>query len=154
MLPNVVRRSGARWGLLAAAAVALLLLGLYDEQARALLTQVAERVTGGGGGGLRPAGEGAPLTTRNVPAMVAFGLLYVGLSVLVLHMALANRRQTWLVMLSYGGALGVVAALLIVGKLLGMGATFTPLAREVIDFILSPLPVVLLLAVFWLAPRE
>lgn len=152
MLPDpAVRYSPVRWLLLVLVAIALLLLTIYDERARGLLTQVAEQTLGG-----QPTGTaaGPALTKRNLPAMVSFGLLYVGLTIGLLHLALNNSRQTRWILIAYAGAFATVAVLLVVGRLLGLGAIFTPLARELIDGILSPLPFLLLLAVFRLAPRS
>lgn len=151
MLPDpAVRSSPLRWLLLALVAVLLLLLTIYDERARGLLTQAAEHTLGG-----QPAGAatGPALTKRNLPAMVSFGLLYVGLTIALLHLALHNPRQTRWVLLAYAGAFATIAVLLVLGKVLGLTGTLTPLARELIDGLLSPLPFLLLLAVFRLAPR-
>ena len=62
------------------------------------------------------------------------------------------RRQTLIVGLVYGGVLGAVGGLLVLGKLLGSPSLALP-ARELIDNVLSPLPVLLLLAALRLAPR-
>ncbi|MBC7447316.1 MAG: hypothetical protein H7330_04600, partial [Hymenobacteraceae bacterium] len=136
---------------------ALLLFGHNDHQVQAFFTDLFTSA--------KPANApavvagGSTLTTRNVPAMIVYGLLYVGLSVLTLHFALADRRKTRIVLLAYGAVFVLIGGLLVLGKVLGMGATFTPFARDLIDGggvgggILSPLPVLLGIAIARLAPR-
>lgn len=146
-----------RWALLIGLASALLLLGHYDEAVRSLLTRW---FTGGSAAGVPTvAAGGATFTTRNVPAMLVYGLLYIGLSIGVLHLALADWRKTRLVLLAYAGTGALVGVLLVAGRVLGAAATLTPIARELIGGgpidsggLLSPLPVLLLLAIFRLAP--
>ncbi len=158
MAELLTARSRGQWVLLGLVGLALLLLGLFDERVRGLLTELFTAAPVATPTGVNPAAATAPvggavLTTRNIPAMIVFGLSYVGLSILTLHLALANRRQTWLVCLVYAGVFGLISVLLVLGRVLGQPATFTPPARELIDTILSPLPVLLLLAALRLAPR-
>jgi hypothetical protein len=141
-----------QWLLLGFVGVALLLLGLFDEPVRDLLTDLFTTHQPATAAPVAEAPAGPALTTRNLPAMVVFGLSYIGLSILTLHLALANRRQTLIVGLVYGGVLGAVGGLLVLGKLLGSPSLALP-ARELIDNVLSPLPVLLLLAALRLAPR-
>ena len=145
------------WLALGVVAAALLALGIYDEPLRHWLTGLF--TTGGGGTPPPVAAGGATLTTRNVPAMLVYGLLYVGLSIAFLHLFLADIRKTRIVVLAYVATFGLIGGLLVAGRVLGLGATLTPMARELIDGggigggILSPLPILLLIAVFRLAPR-
>lgn len=138
-----------RWGLAGLVAAALVTLGHYDGQVRAWLTGLFTDSTAPVP---RVAVGGATLTTRNVPAMLTYGLLYVALSVLLLHLLLGDRRRTRTVLLTYGATFALIGALLAAGRVLGLAATLTPPARELIDGVLSPLPILLLLAAFRLAP--
>ncbi len=160
-MTNAMRKDLARplsgWLALGVVAVALLALGIYDEPLRHWLTGLF--TTGGGGTPPPVAAGGATLTTRNVPAMLVYGLLYVGLSIAFLHLFLADIRKTRIVVLAYVATFVLIGGLLVAGRVLGLGATLTPMARELIDGggigggILSPLPILLLIAVFRLAPR-
>lgn len=155
-----VFNSNGRWALLIVLASALLLLGHYDELVRSLLT----RLFTGSAPVAAPSpatavAGGATFTTRNVPAMLAYGLLYVGLSIGVLHLALNDWRKTRLVVVAYGGTMALIGVLLVAGRVLGLASTLTPVARELIGGgpvdsggLLSPLPILLLLAIFRLAP--
>lgn len=155
------RRSAAKWALLVGLVGALLWLGHYSPIVQGVL---ARTFTSGVRPVVRQVAGGATLTTRSLPAMLTYGLLYVGLSVLTLHVALADRRRTRMVLLAYGGAFALIGGLLVVGQLTGLAATLTPLARTLIDGgaggdgggggLLSPLPVLLLLAFFRLAPQS
>ncbi len=156
---NPTPSSLGRWLPLIGLASALLLLGHYDEAVRSLLTRLFTSATAPANPPL--VAGGATFTTRNVPAMLVYGLLYVGLSIGVLHLALADRRKTRLVLLAYGGTFALIAALLVAGRVLGLAASLTPIARELIGGgpvdsggVLSPLPVLLLLAIFRLAPTS
>ncbi len=152
------RFSAARWAALIGAVGALLLLGHYDGDVREILS-------GWFAGSVPPtapvAAGGATFTTRSLPAMLLYGVLYVGLSILILHIALADRRKSRWVLLTYAAVMGLVGALLVAGRVLGMAATLTPIARDLIGGgpvdttgLLSPLPVLLLFAAFRLAPAE
>lgn len=152
-----VARPPGGWIALAVVGAALLTLGIYDVPLRQWLT---EQFTAGAVGTPPPvAAGGATLTTRNVPAMVVYGLLYVGLSIAFLHLFLADARKTRIVLLAYAATFALIGGLLVAGRVLGLGATLTPMARELIDGggigggILSPLPILLLIAAFRLAPR-
>lgn len=152
--PAPVARAG-RWVGLALAGGGLLLLGHFGIQMRALTANLL---------------SGRPLDTPvhapvgsilapSVPAGLLYIGLYLGLSILVLHLALADRRRSRLVLLLYGGALALVAVLLAGSRLPGIGPTSKMLAYELMGGgpvdnggLLSPLPVLLLLAVFRLAP--
>ncbi len=157
MRSAVAERPIGRWIGVGMLAAALLLLGHYDHQVQDFLTHLFTPATPADAP-LVKAG-GSTLTTRNIPAMVVYGLLYVGLSILTLHFALADRRKTRFVLLAYGAVFVLIGSLLVLGRLLGMGATFTPLARDLIDGggvgggLLSPLPVLLGLAISRLAPQ-
>ena len=154
--PSPRRRSAAEWALLGGLVAALLWLGHAGPHMNGLLAPLFAKTIPT----VQLQAGGATLTTRSLPAMLTYGLLYVGLSILTLHVALADRRRTRIVLLAYGAAFALIGGLLVVGRLTGLAATLTPLARALIDGglgggggLLSPLPVLLLVAFFRLAPR-
>jgi hypothetical protein len=150
------KRPLSQWVLIGVVGAALIVLGFYDVLVRQWL---ADLFTDNAAAVPPPVRSSGGLTTRNVPAMVVYGLSYIGLSIAFLHLFLANLSRTRIVLLTYGAALGLIGALLVAGRVLGLGDVLTPIARELIDGggsgggILSPLPILLLLAVFRLAPR-
>ncbi len=103
---------------------------------------------------LRSTGGGV-FTTRPVVPMAAYGLLYVAVSLALLHVLLGARwTRTRLMVALYGGALVLAGLLLALGRLTGLATQLTPPARALIDLVTSPTPVLLALAVFWLAAPQ
>ncbi|RZK32004.1 MAG: hypothetical protein EOO63_02670 [Hymenobacter sp.] len=94
------------------------------------------------------------VTTRSLPAMGTYTLLYVGGCLLLLHVLLRDGRRTrWIAQLYLG--LLVLYALLMVGGRLGGNAEWAfRLSRRIIDFIVSPLPVMMLLPLLWPGARR
>ncbi|GAA4498607.1 hypothetical protein GCM10023172_15910 [Hymenobacter ginsengisoli] len=143
----------ARWLLAGGLALGLFLLGIESEAIFAALTrawQVAFE-----GLGLGPAlarwqqGTSHLVTTRSLPAVATYALLYVGLSLLLLHVLLRDGRRTRWAAQVYLGLLGLYVVLMLGGRLGGNPDWALKLSRRIIDFVVSPLPVMVLLPVLW-----
>ncbi|RZK28024.1 MAG: hypothetical protein EOO63_12160 [Hymenobacter sp.] len=146
-----------RW-LLAALLIGLLFwVGINAETVFAVLTQGWQAVFGllGQGGALTQLQRGTShlVTTRSLPAMATYGLLYVAGCLLLLHVLLRDGRRTRWAAQVYLGLLGLCVLLLVVGRLGGNIAWAYKLARRIIDFVISPLPVMILLPVLWPGSR-
>lgn len=85
------------------------------------------------------------ITWRSLPTMLTYGVLYTGACLLLLRFLLprGGRRMRWALLL-YGTVFVVCGILLLVGKLAGDVPWVYRLARRLIDFIVSPLPVIVL----------
>ncbi|QKG52694.1 XrtX-associated membrane protein [Hymenobacter sp. BRD67] len=94
------------------------------------------------------------VTTRSIPAMVSYSILYVGGCILLLHVLLRNPQRTrWVIQIYL--ALLVLYVLLVLGGRLGGNITWAfKLSRRIIDFLVSPLPVMLLLPLLWPGTRS
>lgn len=133
--------------------LAALLLGatLYTEELYALLEAGWFRcVTGLGLAAhlpavLRPNGPLLQFTyrARSVPAVGLYGLLYLGLCLGLLLLLLPTRRSRQLALRLYGG-MGLAIGLLLLGSRLGGGPALSGLATHLVQFVMSPLPVMVL----------
>lgn len=142
-----------RWGLAGLLAGALFLAGMESEAIFAALTRGWQAVFGllGQGGALARLQQGTShlVTTRSLPAMATYGLLYVAGCLLLLHVLLRDGRRTRWAAQVYLGLLGLCVLLLVGGRLGGNSAWAYKLGRRIIDFVISPLPVMILLPVLW-----
>lgn len=143
----------SRWLLAGLLAAALFLLGIKSEAVFAAFTQGWQAVFGllGQGNALARMQQGTShlVTTRSLPAMATYGLLYVAGCLLLLHVLLRDSRRTRWAAQVYLGLLGLYVLLLLLGRLGGNIAWAYKLGRRVIDFVISPLPVMILLPVLW-----
>ena len=135
--------------LLLAALLAALLFwtGTYDETVFAWLTAGWQRVLAAIGlnelAQRIQQGTSGQVTTRSVPAMLTYGLAYTGTCLLIL--ALLVPRQALRTALGlYLGVFALSALLLLGGKAAGDVQWAYKLGRRLIDFIVSPLPVIAL----------
>jgi hypothetical protein len=146
-----------RWLLAGLLAGALFLVGMESEAVFAFLTRGWQAVFGllGQGGALARLQQGTShlVTTRSLPAMATYGLLYVAGCLLLLHVLLRDGRRTRWAAQVYLGLLGLCVLLLVVGRLGGNIAWAYKLGRRIIDFVISPLPVMILLPVLWPGSR-
>lgn len=94
------------------------------------------------------------VTTRSLPAVATYSLAYVGLCLLLLHVVLRDGRRTRWAAQVYLGLLGLYLVLTLAGRLGGNLPWAYKLSRRIIDFVVSPLPVVLLLPVLWPGQRR
>ncbi|MGI4762221.1 MAG: XrtX-associated membrane protein [Janthinobacterium lividum] len=153
-LPGSVRPlTPGRWLLAGLLAGALFAVGMAPEVVFAVLTRGWQVVFGwlGQGGALAQLQQGTShlVTTRSLPAMATYGLLYVAGCLLLLHALLRDGRRTRWAAQVYLGLLGLCVLLLVGGRLGGNIAWAYKLGRRVIDFVISPLPVMILLPVLW-----
>lgn len=89
------------------------------------------------------------VTTRSLPAVATYSLGYVGLCLLLLQVLLRDSRRTRWAAQVYLGLLALYLLLLLLGRLGGNIAWAYKLGRRLIDFVISPLPVMILLPVLW-----
>jgi hypothetical protein len=88
-------------------------------------------------------GTSTLVTKRSLPAMATYSLAYVGLCLLLLHVLLRDGRRTrWAAQL-YGALLGLYILLMLGGRLVGNPAWAFNISRRIIDFVVSPLPVMM-----------
>ncbi len=147
-----------RWVLAVLLAAVLFLTGMEVETIFAALTQFWQVVFRG----VRLAGilahwqQGTSqlVTTRSLPAVGSYSLLYAAVSVLLLHVLLRSAARTRWVVQVYLGLFGLYALLMLIGKLGGNLGWAYRVARHVIDFLISPLPVMLLLPLLWPGRRR
>lgn len=142
----------ARWLLAGALALALFLLGMQSDAVFVALTRAWQALFDLAGLGALAArwqqGTSGLVTTRSLPAMGTYSLLFVGNCLLLLHVLLRDNRRTRWAAQVYLGLLGLYVLLLVVGRLGNVPLAYR-LGRRIIDFTISPLPVMILLPVLW-----
>ena len=147
-----------RWLLAGGLALALFLAGMESEAIFAALTRAWQALFGLLGLAELAArlqqGTSGLVTTRSLPAMATYGLLYVGGCLLLLHVLLRNTQRTRWAAQVYMGLVGLCVLLLLVGRLGGHVPLAYKQARRIIDFTISPLPVMILLPVLWPGTRR
>jgi hypothetical protein len=148
----------ARWLLAAGLALALFVVGMQSDAVFAALTRAWQALFELAGLGAAAArwqqGTSGLVTTRSLPAMGTYSLLYVGGCLLLLHVLLRDGRRTRWVAQVYLGLLGLYVLLLLLGRLGGNVPLAYKLGRRIIDFTISPLPVMILLPVLWPGTRR
>jgi hypothetical protein len=147
-----------RWLVAASLVLVLFMVGIESDIVFAVLTRAWQAVFDlvGLGSWLARVQQGTSglITTRSLPAMGAYALLYVGICLLLLHVLLRDSRRTRWAAQVYLGLLGLYICLMLVGRLGGSIAGAYKLGRRVIDFIVSPLPVIILLPLLWPGARR
>ena len=139
-----VRRAG-RWVLVGGLLLALLLIGVFDEPLLAFLTAWWQR--GLAVVGLRQQvnamqqGISRGITTRLLPAVATYAVLYLGICLLLLRLLVATPAQWRLVLRLYAGSFVVYVGVVLLGKALGNAVWAYRLSRQVLDFVVSPIPV-------------
>ena len=129
----------------------LLLLGVYSEQIiagliaawpkllRAVgLNQFAERLQQGLNGGI---------AKRPLLAVASYAALYLATCLLLLRLVLAPAQWRMAVAI-YAGTLAVYVGIVLTGKLAGDAVWAYRLSRQILDFVVSPLPVAGLYVLF------
>jgi hypothetical protein len=148
----------ARWVLAGGLGVLLFVIGMESDAVFALLTQAWQSLLEGLGLASVLArwqqGTSNLVTTRSLPAMATYSLAYMGLSLLLLHVLLRDSRRTRYAAQVYLGLLGLYVALMVGGRLAGNIPWAFMLSRRIIDFLVSPLPVMILLPVLWPGARR
>ncbi|MDO7848399.1 hypothetical protein Q5H92_18675 [Hymenobacter sp. M29] len=131
------------WALVALLLLALLLLGFYEEPIVLFLTSVWQRVLSALGLQRQAAafqqGINGSVVKRLLPAVATYAAVYLAVSLLLLRVLLPGQwRLVWRL---YAGALAVYVALVMLGKLGGDVEWAYRLSRQLLDFIISPLPI-------------
>lgn len=153
-------RQARRWLLVSLLVISLFLLGIYDEAILAALTKLWQKILAAVG--LRQQAEALQqginggITKRLLPAVATYAALYLGICLLLLRLLLPAPAHWHLVLRLYAGALAVYVAITLLNKLAGDAPWAYRLSRQILDFVVSPLPVaglyVLLRAGFGPAP--
>ncbi|PJJ54491.1 XrtX-associated membrane protein [Hymenobacter chitinivorans] len=142
--PIVIVR-GLTAGLLVAA---LFWVGMHNDQVFVALTQAWQKIfltLGLSAQAAKPqSGISTLVTTRSLPAVFTYSLLYTAACLGVLYAALYDTARMRLVLQLYAAVFGACTLLLLGGKLLGDASWAYQLGRRLIDFIVSPLPVIIL----------
>ena len=130
--------------------------GVYDESVFALLTSAWRNLlTALGAADLLAAMQqsvSGEVTKRSLPVVATYAMAYTGVCLLLLRLLVPAGRMR-LVLLLYLAVFGCCAVLLVAGKLTGGVPWIYQLSRRLIDFIVSPLPVlVLVILLRWYVP--
>ena len=133
------------WVMVIGLVIALLLIGVYDESVLAFLTTSWQKLLSAVGLRQRveamQQGVNGGITKRLLPAVATYALLYLGLCLLLLRVLLPLRAQWHLVLRLYAGAVVVYVALVLLARFGGNVAWAYRLSRQILDFLVSPLPV-------------
>lgn len=131
--------------------LALLLIGVYDDQALALLTGLWQRALDASGlhrlAAALQQGINGGITKRLLPAVATYAALYLGICLLLLRLVLAPAQWRTAVAI-YAGTLAVYVGIVVLGKLAGDAVWAYRLSRQILDFVVSPLPVAGLYVLF------
>ncbi|WP_157541090.1 XrtX-associated membrane protein [Hymenobacter aerophilus] len=122
--------------------LALFGLGQFDEPLFAVLTRGWQTVLGGLGPAAQRLGQPSGLSTHGVVVGLSYRLLYMLVSVALLHVLLRGRHARAIVV-GYGLAFGLSLALLLLGQRAG-GAWAAVQGHRLLDLISSPLALLLL----------
>lgn len=131
--------------------VALLLIGVYNDPALSFFTVLWQKLLAALG--LRQYAEhlqqgiNGSITKRLLPAVATYAALYLALCLLLLWLLLPPA-QWGLAVRIYAVALAVYVAIVVVGKLAGDVQWAYRLSRQLLDFVISPLPVAGLYVLF------
>ena len=151
-LPPAASGRLGRWILAGALFGALLLVGVYNDTVFEVLTTGIHRLMAALGlyqphAQTQP-GVDANVTQRYLPAGLVYAGLYLGVCLALLWLLLPTPGQWRLVLRLYAGALAVYAVLVLLGKFTGNTVWLYRLARNLLDFVMSPLPVAGLYVLF------
>ena len=154
MLPSAPERAAGapsrlppavRWRLVGILVAVLLFLGTYNDQVLTFLTTGWLRGLAAVGLDRQAAvlqqGVNGGITKRLLPAVATYAALYLGVSLLLLRLLLPAPAHWLLVLRLYAGTLGTYAVLVLLGKLAGNIPWIYQLSRQILDFVVSPLPV-------------
>ena len=131
--------------------LALLLLGIFSEQIVTWLIAAWQRLLQAFGMGyyaqsLQQAINGG-IAKRPLLAIATYAALYLSTCLLLLQQLLAPA-QWWLAWRLYAGALAAYVLIAALGKLAGNAPWAYRLSRQLLDFVVSPLPVAGLYVLF------
>ncbi|AII52426.1 hypothetical protein N008_10610 [Hymenobacter sp. APR13] len=153
--------TGLRFLRLTAVAVLIMLLflcGIYDETVFTILGPAWQKVATTLGFSEQLArlqqGISGEVVKRSLPVVATYALLYLSLSLLLLRLLLPARRMP-LVLKLYGFVILAYIILLLVGRLTGNVPWVYQLGRRLIDFLVSPLPIIILVCLLrWFRPAS
>src|SRR5688572_8945007 len=132
--------------------ICLLLAGIYSEPIYKILTEAYHKVFllfGLSFLASKPqAGISTLITKHSLPAIATYGIGYVLLSFLFLHVYFSNFRKSLLTIYFYASVFLVCLLLIALGKSVPALQESYKLARHLIEFIISPFPVIFLVAAF------
>lgn len=140
-----------RWLLVGLLLLALLLIGVYSDSVLTFVTTLWQKGLAAVGlsrvADAMQQGINGGITKRPLPAVATYAVMYLGicLSLLWLLLPPVQWRLAWRL---YAGALLVYVAITLVGKLAGNVQWAYRLSRQILDFIISPLPVAGLYVLF------
>lgn len=151
-------RKVGRWGLATALALLLFWVGIESDAVFAALTRgwqmVFETIGLGSLLDRLQQGTSSQVTKRSLPAMLTYGVLYLAVCLLLLRLVLHDVQAWRLAGQIYAGAVVLCATLLLLGKLGGNVAVLYHAARRLIDFLVSPVPVLVLIPLLSPAVRR
>jgi len=159
-MPSIITSripSVLRYGLAAGLGLLLFVAGVNSEQFFPSLTSFWQHVFANIGLADRAAawqhGVSTQVTTRSLPAMLTYGLLYTGVCWLIMALLLNSAYQFKLVARAYLAVFFACVLLLSIGKLGGDITWAYQLGRRLIDAVVSPLPIMVLTpTLIWYAP--
>lgn len=137
--------------------VAIFCIGIYSDTVLATIDAFWQHLLTllglGGHASTVQQGISGLVTKRSLVSVVTYSLIYTSTCLLLLTVALGSTRRMRLVFVLYGAVFVICATLVVVGKLAGDAAWAYKLARRLIDFIVSPLPVIILVPLLrWYVP--
>ncbi|WP_375433833.1 XrtX-associated membrane protein [uncultured Hymenobacter sp.] len=102
-------------------------------------------------------GVSGQVTRRSLPTMLTYSLLYTSTCLLLLRLLLprGGHRMRWACLL-YAAVFVACGLLLVGGKLAGDAVWAYRLGRRLIDFIVSPIPVIILVPLlrWYVSPKQ
>ncbi|HEX8659882.1 MAG TPA: hypothetical protein VF690_20230 [Hymenobacter sp.] len=136
------------WVVVGGLIVLLLLLGVFDEPILQALTIFWQKVLSTVGlrrqvAALQQEINGG-ITKRFLPAVVSYTVLYLATCLLLLRVLLPVPTQWQLAWRLYAGALAGYGTIVLLNKLTGNATWAYRLGRQLLDFIVSPLPVAII----------
>ncbi|GGE97216.1 XrtX-associated membrane protein [Hymenobacter cavernae] len=148
-----------RYGLATGLGLLLFIAGANSEQFFPSLTSFWQHVFSSVGlahrvGALQQ-GVSTQVTTRSLPAMLTYGLLYTSVCCLIMALLLNSGYRLKLVIRAYLAVFLTCILLLSIGKLGGDITWAYQLGRRLIDAVVSPLPIMVLTpTISWYAPMR
>jgi hypothetical protein len=150
--------TGTRLAILACLAILLFLVGFYTEFLFGFLTRGFDMLflDAGSYGFLPEKGLAVSrlITRRSFPVMLLYGAVYTALSFVFLHVYFRSKKTSLLAAGFYGVVFLGCLLLMGTGKFFPELTAASRLARRLIEFIVSPFPIVLLIAAFRAFPNR
>ncbi|WBA40713.1 XrtX-associated membrane protein [Hymenobacter canadensis] len=134
----------------------LFVCGIYDEVIFAALGPAWQKAATALGFSEQLArlqqGISGEVVKRSLPVVATYALLYLSLALLLLRLLLPAHHMP-LVLKLYGAVIATYVVLLLAGRLTGNVPWIYQLGRRLIDFLVSPLPVIIAVCLLrWYRP--